>query len=211
MLTLYWSPRAASEAAMAALNEVGAEYRAEKIDMKAGEHKSPEYIKINPNGLVPALKLGDGRVMFETAAMVLYLADRYPDAGLAPAGDDPDRAHYYQWLLFLADTIQAAYKRYYWPHRFITDEGDLENMKPRIREQTVHDLLGHWAIVEENLAGRQWMLGDDFSAADIYMLMLAHWFRPVDDLFARCPNVARVAENTAVRPAVRKAREMHER
>jgi glutathione S-transferase len=73
MLTLYWSPRAASEAAMAALNEVGAEYRAEKIDMKAGEHKSPEYIKINPNGLVPALKLGDGRVMFETAAMVLYL------------------------------------------------------------------------------------------------------------------------------------------
>ena len=167
--------------------------------------------KINPNGLVPALKLGDGRVMFETAAMVLYLADRYPDAGLAPAGDDPDRAHYYQWLLFLADTIQAAYKRYYWPHRFITDEGDLENMKPRIREQTVHDLLGHWAIVEENLAGRQWMLGDDFSAADIYMLMLAHWFRPVDDLFARCPNVARVAEKTAVRPAVRKAREMHER
>ena len=168
-------------------------------------------VKINPNGLVPALKLGDGRVMFETAAMVLYLADRYPDAGLAPAGDDPDRAHYYQWLLFLADTIQAAYKRYYWPHRFITDEGDLENMKPRIREQAVHDLLGHWAIVEENLAGRQWMLGDDFSAADIYMLMLAHWFRPVDDLFARCPNVARVAENTAVRPAVRKAREMHER
>ena len=168
-------------------------------------------VKINPNGLVPALKLGDGRVMFETAAMVLYLADRYPDAGLAPAGDDPDRAHYYQWLLFLADTIQAAYKRYYWPHRFITDEGDLENMKPRIREQAVHDLLGHWAIVEENLAGRQWMLGDDFSAADIYMLMLAHWFRPVDDLFAHCPNVARVAEKTALRPAVRKAREMHER
>ncbi len=207
MMTLYWSPRAASEAAMAALNETGAEYRTEKINVAAGEHKSADYLKINPNGLVPALELDDGRVMFETAAMVLYLAERYPEAGLAPSPDGAQRAPYYQWLLFLAGTIQPACKRYYWPHRFSTDAGDAEKVKAK----AVVDLLAHWKIVDDALKGRDWMAGEDFSAVDIYMLMLAHWFIPTDDLFARCPNVARVAEKTAARPAVKKAREMHGR
>lgn len=207
MMTLYWSPRTASEAIMAVLNEAGAEYRHEKIDIGAGEHKTPEYLKLHPAGLVPALVLEDGRAMFETAAMVMLIADHFPEAGLAPVPDHPDRAPYYQWLLYLTGTIQSAYKRFYWPHRFSTDEGEAE----KVRAKAVEDLISQWGIVDETLAGNDWILGQRFSAVDIYLLMLAHWFKPVEELFSPYPNIARVAEKTAQRPAVARAREMHGR
>jgi glutathione S-transferase len=104
MLTLYYSPATASMVVHWLLIELDVEHRLVKLDFDRLEHKAPEYLKLNPNGHVPTL-LVDGEPVYEAAALVLWLADAYPMAGLAPPLDSLQRAHYYQWLLHLANTL----------------------------------------------------------------------------------------------------------
>ena len=207
MYRLYWCPFTASLAPMAVLEETGAEYDAELVDIDAGRHKSPEFLAVNPRGLIPAMMLPDGQTIFEAAAMVLHLCDCYPGAGLAPPQDDPLRARYYQWMLYLADTPQPNYRRYYYPERFSTDPADAD----KVRTRGVEALLADWKIVDDALAGGEWLLGETFSACDIYMQMLTTWFEPPEALFEHCPHVARVAAAAAARPAVARAIARHER
>lgn len=206
MYRLYWSPFTASLAPMAVLEEIGAEYETELVDTDKGRQKSHDYLALNPCGLVPAMSLPDGRTIFEAAAIVMHLCDRHPATDLAPPLDDPRRPLYYQWMLFLADTPQPNYRRIYYPERFSTDEADLEN----IRTRGVADLLANWKIVDDALVDGEWLLGDRFSACDIYMLMLATWFEPPDALYETYSNVARCARATAARTAVARAMIRHE-
>ena len=203
--TLYWNPYASSLAPMAVLEEIGAEYETVLIDAQAGEHRSPEYRKIHPYGLVPALRLSDGRTMFESAGVVLYLCDRHREAGLAPTIDDPDRAFYYQWLLFLADTLYPTYNRFYHSERFSTESSDAG----KIRDQARRLLVDQWQVVEDALVGRQWLLGEHFSAADIYLQMISTWDEDAAGFSQRCPNVVRCANAVAERAAVKRALERH--
>lgn len=206
MYTLYWAPRTGSLAVQATLEEAGAPYRLERVDMAAGEHRSPAYLLINPNGLVPALVDGEGRAYFESAALVMLLADRHPEAGLAPAPDDPARGRYYQWLLYLADTIYPAYQRSFHGERFSAEPDDAA----RVREKARIDLLAQWRLVDDVLAASPCLLGERFGACDLYLLMLATWFEPVAELLEACPHVARCARAVAARPAVARALATHE-
>jgi glutathione S-transferase len=201
MFKLYWSPDTASLAPMAVLEEVGAEYEAVEIDYEGRQQKSADYLALNPCGLIPAMVLPDGRAMFEAAAMVMHLCDLYPAAHLAPPLGDPDRPLFYQWMLYLADTPQPTYRRYYYPGRFATDEDD-------VRKRGVDALLAEFAIVEDGLRG-EWMLGKRFSACDIYLHMLTTWFEPPEALYARFPNIARVAAGVEARPASARAIAKH--
>jgi glutathione S-transferase len=97
-------------------------------------------------------------------------------------------------------------RRIYYPQRFSTDDADLEG----IRARGVADLLANWKIVDDALADREWLLGDRYSACDIYMLMLTTWFEPPHALHETYPNVARCAQATAARPAIARAIERHE-
>ena len=205
MYRLYWCPFTASLAPMAVLEEIGVGYEAELVDTAKGGQKSPDYLALNPCGLVPAITLHDGRTMFESAAIVMHLCDRHPAAGLAPALDDPQRPLYYQWILYLADTPQPNYRRIYYPERFSADDADLEG----IRTRGVADLLANWKIVDDALADGAWLLGERFSACDIYMLMLTTWFEPPEALYETHPNIARCAQLTATRPAVARALTRH--
>jgi glutathione S-transferase len=207
MYKLYWSPFTASLAPFAVLEETGAEYETEFVNYSEGQHKTPEYLAINPCGLVPAMTLPDGQTIFEAAAMIMHLCDRYSDAGLAPAADDPLRPLFYQWMLYLADTIQPTHRRLYHPERFSTDKADAG----KVRDSGVEALLAEWRIVEDALAGKNWLLGERFSACDIYMQMLTLWFIPPEALYARYANIARVATAVAARPAVARVLETHER
>jgi glutathione S-transferase len=191
---------------MAVLEEIGVAYEAELVDTDKARQKAPDYLALNPCGLVPAMTLPDGRTIFESAAIVMHLCDRRPAAGLAPPLDDPLRPLYYQWMLFVADTPQPNYRRIYYPQRFSTDDADLEG----IRARGVADLLANWKIVDDALADREWLLGDRYSACDIYMLMLTTWFEPPHALHETYPNVARCAQATAARPAIARAIERHE-
>ncbi len=190
---------------MAALEEIGAHYELELVDIGRQEHRSSGYLRINPAGFVPTLVTPDGTTLFESAAMLVYLGDRHPDAHLAPAPDDALRPAYLQWLVYMSGTISTAYKRYFYPHRFSTRQADSDN----VRARAVENLLEAWALLDDALAGRAWVLGDRFSACDIYMLMYAGWFEDADAFRTRFRNVTRIAGAVAARPAVARALERH--
>lgn len=202
---LYWYKSASSLAPMAVLEESGAPYEAVEVDAAAGEHKNPAYRQIHPLGLIPALRLPDGRTVFESAGIVMFVADRHPEAGLAPDPASAERAFYNQWLFYLADTLYPTYNRYYWAPRFSTDPADSKRIKARCAEL----LVDQWTVVERALEGRGWLVGEGCTAADIYLQMVAIWDADPAALRARCPNVARVAGAVAARPAVARALARH--
>ena len=202
---LYWYKTASSLAPMAVLEESGVAFEAVEVDAVAGEHKGAAYLEIHPLGLIPVLRLPDGRTVFESAGIVMFLADRYPEAGLAPATVSADRAFYNQWLFYLADTLYPTYNRYYWSERFSTNPADAERIKARCGES----LLDQWAVVERALDGCDWLVADRCTAADIYMHMVTTWDADQAAFAKRCPNVARVAQATAARPGVARALSRH--
>ena len=202
---LYWYKTASSLAPMAVLEETGAAYEAVEVDAAVGEHKGAAYREIHPLGLIPALRLPDGRTVFESAGIVMFVADRHPEAGIAPDPASADRAFYNQWLFYLADTLYPTYNRYYWAARFSTDPGDSERIKARCAEL----LVDQWGVVERALDGRGWLVGDDCTAVDIYMQMVSTWDADPAAFRERCPNVARVADATASRPGVARALARH--
>jgi glutathione S-transferase len=202
MYRLYWAPGTASLAPMAVLEEVGADYEAAQVDYDNKEQKSPEYLALNPCGLIPVLVLPDGRPLFEAAAIVMHLCDMHASAPLAPPPGDADRPVFYQWMLYLADTPQPDYRRYYHAERFAADEAD-------VRKRGLDALLADFAIVEDRLAHNEWLLGNRFSACDIYLHMLTTWFEPPEALHARFPNIARVCAGVEARPASARAIERH--
>lgn len=207
MYKLYWCPRTASQSPMAVLEEIGADYELEPVDMEAGQHRSPEYLQINPNGLVPTLITQDGVALCESVAILLYLGDRHSEAKLAPEPLDPLRPAYLQWMAFMAGTLFPAYKRFFYSHRYSTDESDADKVKAR----AVESLLTEWKTLDDALDGRAWVLGGRVSVCDIYMQMFSSWFREPDDLYSRFTNIARICAATAARPAVARAMKKHGR
>ena len=205
MYTLYWHPESSSLAAMAVLEAVGAPYETVLVDIASGEHFTPAYKKIHPYGRIPAMQLPDGQCVFESAGILMYLVDQYPESGLAPRPDEPGRATYYQWLLYLTDTIYPSYSRFFRPERYIPDAADSEKIKANAREL----LLEQWAVVDRALEAKDWLVDERLSAADIYMQMLASWAEGSRDFARRFPNVVRVGKAVAQHPAVVRAWDKH--
>jgi glutathione S-transferase len=201
MYTLHWNQASASLVAHMALEETGVPYKLTLVDMDKGEHKTPDYLKLNPNGKVPALALDGGGVMFETNAIAMYLADRHPQSGLAPAIADPDRAVYTQWMFHLTNSVQPLYLLFYYPERHTTNAGHHEEIKTKAMEQ-----IGEaWDRIERSLAAKgPYMLGERFSAADLPVVMLSSWQQAQPEMLGKRPNLRRLAELVSARPAVKR-------
>ena len=122
MITLHYLPGAASLAPHILLLEAGAAFKLQLVDGDNNAHKSPAYLALNPTGLIPVLVDGD-LVLYETVAIGLHLADTHPAAGLAPALGSAARAHFYKWLVWLTNTMQATLIHYFYPERMV-DEGN---------------------------------------------------------------------------------------
>ena len=120
MYKLFWDPGSANMAPHAVLEEIGCPYELVKVDIKSGEHRQPSYLKLNPNARVPTLVDGD-RVMYESAAIILYLVEQHPGAKLAPAPGTRERMLFLQWLMYLTNTIQDSFILYYHPDNFFPD------------------------------------------------------------------------------------------
>src|SRR6185503_7236532 len=167
MYTLYWDVGTAAMAPQAILEEIGAPHKLVRVDTDNGEHRQPAYLKINPHGRVPALA-ENGLLMYESAAICLYLADRHPEARLAPAIISPERAHYLQWMAYLTNTVQEALMHWYHPEHFGPPE-----THGGIKLVAASRLDGMWAFLDGELASHgPYLLGDSFSAADIFLVML---------------------------------------
>lgn len=164
MLTLYTSPLSGNGRKVhMLLEEVGAAYQLSKLDLMKGEQKNPEYLKLNPNGKVPTL-VDDGFVLWESNAILLYLAEKFSAAKLLPTGGH-DRARMFQWLLFEQTTFRPPLSLLYRQTRFTpSDKQDQKAI-----EQAWAEVRTNMGILQTTLSGRGY-IGGTFSVADIAVL-----------------------------------------
>jgi glutathione S-transferase len=176
MITLHYLPGAASFAVHTLLRELNAPFTLQLVDRANDGHKSPAYLKLNPNGLIPVLVDGE-LVMYETAAILLHLADTHPAAGLAPPLGSAERAHCYKWMLWLSNTLQATLIHYFYPERWV-DEGNTEGTA-QVKAHAEAKVVALLSQIDAQLAGHggPWLLGARYSAADPLAFMLCRWTR----------------------------------
>jgi len=206
MLQLHHYPGNASLAPHLLLEELGVPYELRLVDRTRQAHKSPEYLRLNPNGLIPVLvdtRGGGELVLYETAAICLHLADTHPEAGLAPALGTPERAHFYKWLAWLTNTLQAALIVYFYPERWADEAAAVAQVKAHA-EAKVGTMLDQ---LDAELArhGGPWLLGEAYSALDAYTLMLCRWTRGFARPARSLPRLGAYLQRLLARPAVQRA------
>jgi len=194
---LYHAPRSAALGVWVLLEMIGSPYELEEIDIYSDGPRDPEFLRINPNGWVPAL-VYDGGAMYEAAAITIFLCDRHPEAGLAPRADDALRGPFLQWLVYMAGTLQPAYQSFYYSFRFASREEDY----PSVRARACTRLAEIWQILDDSLDPGPWMLGDRFSACDVYLYMLSTWLADEHTPISVFPNVARCVDAVSAMPEV---------
>ena len=198
MYQLYFAPGAASFAVHWLLLELGVPFEARKLDLEVGEHKQPAYLALNPNGLVPTL-IVQGQPVYEAAALLLLLAERHPEAGLAPPVGSAERAAYLQWTLHLSNTLQAAFGSWFHAER-VAGEANAELVMATARSQ----IESGWDRVAGHLAARgPCMCGADVSAADFLATMLMRWSRNMPRPATDWPVLRDYVQRMKTRPTFR--------
>ena len=171
--TLYYSPGTASMCVHQALIETNAQYRLVLVDLKAGKQRDPAYLKLNPGGVVPTLLI-DEVPYTESAALLMMIATRHPAAGLAPAENSPSRAAWYQWIVYFANALQPACRLWFYPADISEDAGAQETLNAATRRK----IESVWTRIDAHLrTGGPYLLGAEFSAADLLLIMLMRWSR----------------------------------
>jgi len=181
----------------AALEEIGTPFELILVDTKAGAHKRPDYLKLNPNGRVPTL-VHDDLAIYESAAIAMHLADWSLASRLAPQIGAPARALYYQWMVYLTNTVQEAYMHYFHPENFCSHPAAHDDIK-RVAECRLQSMF---VILDTALAKGPYLLGPQFCAADLFLMMLVRWSRNMTNPAANFANIKRCFDLVRARPAV---------
>ena len=196
MTTLYYSPGAASLVVHWVLLDLEVPHTLALVDTAAGAQKRPEYLALNPNGVVPTLVI-EGKPHYEAAALIVHLADLHPDKGLAPLPGAPDRADFMQWMFNLANMVQPLFRQWWYPHEPAGEshaQAVLEHVRPRIEAQ--------WSRIDAHLAANgPWLLGERLSVADFYLAMLMRWSRKMPKQAIEWPQLGALAQRLAARPS----------
>ena len=195
MLTLYYAPGACSMAAHIVLEETGEKYEAKKVDLAGGEQRTDAYLKINPQGRVPAIRLDDGECLAENTAILPYLGKRF---GLWPA-DPKAEAKALSLIGFFAASVHPAHAHVGRPERYATDQ----SAHPNIKETGLKAFHGYLKQVDERLAGREW-LSDKFSVLDPYGLVFYTWGVRRELPMAELKNYTAFKDRMKARPAVQR-------
>lgn len=197
-LTLYYAPRTRSHTALWLLEELGLPYTLSSFDLATGRHKQADYLALNPMGKVP-LVVCDGQPVPELGAIAIYLADRFPEAGLAPAATDPRRADFLRWCFFSSAIIEPAYAQAFFKW---------EVPASTVAWGSFEQMMG---VAERGAAAaKPWLLGEQFSAADVLVgagLQFGMRFGIVPDEGA----IAAYVKRCAARPAFARAAEIEAR
>ena len=198
MQTLYYSPGAASLVVHWLLIELGVEHELRFVDTKSGAQKRPEYLALNPNGVVPTLVL-DGQPMFEAAALAQTLAERHPEAGLLPPPGDARRAMHTQWMFHLANAVQPLFRIWWYPHE-VAGEAQAEAAHTHVRPR----IEAAWDRLDAHLAANgPYLLGEAPSVADFYLVMLMRWSRGMPKPATEWPHLAALAQRMKARASFR--------
>ena len=194
-MKLYSAPGTCATAMHIALEWIGNPFEVEHLDF-AGM-KSPEYLKINASGVVPALVDGDLNLS-EGMAILLYLVDQNPNANIGPAANSPDRVELHKWLVYISGTLHPYFWPYFMPMRFTTDKEGHDAVK------AASQILVDKALttINNHLEGREWMVGETKSVADAFLYPMAGWAYGFEKSTAQYKNIDRVIRKLAADPAV---------
>lgn len=205
MYKLYYSPGSANMTPHAMLEDIGAPYELIKVDTARGEQRNPEYLKINPHARVPTLVYDGGKLMYEAAAISLFLAERHPEAGLAPAPGHVDRAPFLQWMAYLTNTVQEACMHWWHSENFI--EG--AEARAALKESAGRRLARMFGFLDGHLAKHgPHLCGAHFYACDYYAAMLARWTREIPKPAHTFPHVSALIGAAMARPGYARMLEM---
>ncbi len=194
-MKLYYSPGACSLSPNIAAREAGIPLELVKVDVTTKTiSREGEYWDVNPKGYVPALELDDGEVLTEGPAIVQYLADRAPESGLAPANGSFERVRLQEALNYLTSEIHKSYSPLFRP-----------DVLPAVREDRLAYLAKRYALIERQLEGRKYLLGDRFTVADAYLFTLSRWARAVKLDLSGFPNLEAFQKRVGSRKAVQEA------
>jgi glutathione S-transferase len=200
MLKLYYAPGACSTASHIGLEESGAAFESQALSFAKSEQKTPEYLKINPRGRVPALVVDEGTIV-ENTAILDYVAAKYAPQ-LMPK-DAVQRARAISLMAWFSNNVHPAFTHIGRPERFATDLSTYDNLKATGR-QNFHAALKE---IDGILAGKQWILGDQFSVVDGYALVFYGWGKRIDLPMADLKNYTAWKDRMLTRPAVRRVLE----
>ena len=178
--------------------EGGIDYQLREIDTINNEHRTPEFLAINPAGHIPALVKPNGEVVFETHAINLFLIDQHKLLQLGPGVDEPERSLFLSGLFFLCDDLEPIIKRFYYPHRYVFREEDSPVMKKRSLEQ----VLDRFGIIDKRLQENgPYFLGERFSLVDIITCYWAVEF-DFDENLNPYPGIRHCMSLVTKRPAI---------
>lgn len=195
--TIFGDKGSGAFSAEAALAEAGAPYEFQTISLEKSEQKSPAFLAINPSGKMPALRTPEGEIVTESAAILLTIADYFPNAHLLPPQASFARAQAYRWIAFMASEIYPAVEIADYPERFSPDADSTEAVRDIARARVRKRLL----LLERALAG-PWFLSTGFSAVDIYAAMFSRWSAGVEWRAENLPKLVELANALASRPAI---------
>ena len=200
MYILYYAPGAASQLVHVALLEAGVPHRLEHVDLEGGQQHGAAYRAMNPHGHVPTL-IVDGRPQHECAALAMLIAERHPEAALAPAPGAADRADYLELMFYLANSVQPAFRHWFYPQETGGDPAAIKNAAAARIENA-------WQHLAARLASAgPWLLGDRYSAVDLYATMLMRWSRHLPRPALIFAPLAALAARVTARPAWQRAAE----
>lgn len=199
-LTLYYAPGTCAQAVRIALHEAGAEHRLVRVDFSAGGQRSPDYLAVNPKGRVPALATEAG-VLTETPALLAYVAQRFPQARLAPE-DAYGVARMQEFHSYLASTVHVAHAHRPRASRWADAPEAIAAMQRKVPE----NMAECFELIEHHYLGDgPWVMGGQYTVADGYLFTVAGWLASDGVDIARFPKVHAHSQRVAARPAVQQA------
>jgi len=204
MIQLHYYPSTAAMVPHIVLEELGKPYQRVLVDRMQNAHKTPDYLKLNPNGLIPVLIDGD-LVLYETAAICLHLCDTHPEAHLAPPLGTAERAHFYKWLMWLTNTLQATLIVYFYPERSVAPGNAAGAAEVKAQAEAKIGAMLDQLDAELARHGGPWFAGAPYSALDAYVFTLCRWTRNFSSPAARTrPQLGPYLLRMLARPAVQR-------
>lgn len=200
-MKLYYAKGTISIAVAIGLHEAGIAYDTVKLDFAKGDQLTPEYLRTNPKGRVPALLTGDGTILTETGALLDYIAAIKPEAGLLPS-DPKDAAHMRSVMYYLASTAHVAHAHKMRGTRWATEQSSFDDMKAKVA-QNMTDCA---AYIQSNCLRGDFTLGDNISIADPYLFLVCNWLEGDGVDLADFPQIAAYLARMEARDSLKAVR-----
>jgi glutathione S-transferase len=200
VLKFFYAADTCALASHIALEEAGATYEAVRLDFRTGDQRKPEYLAINPKARVPALVTDDG-VLTETPAMLVYVAQRFPDAGLAPMDSPFAFARVQAFNSYLCSTVHVAHAHRMRGYRWADDPAAIEAMRRKVPVN-----VGEcFALIEREMFEGPWVMGETYTVCDPYLFTFAQWLEADGVDAGSLPKIQDHRRRMAERPAVKRA------